>query len=308
MKPVVTLLTACCLLAGAVSGFSQEKAPATPGGQASFRPAEITFSGKIYSPVKLSVFMPYNATILTLSVPTGQKVKRGDVLATFEVPLETRMDEKTKLSTASIKDLEHRLATTEKEIDKLTNKSKELHAMSQQNMASTQGLAMNAKEIEVYRKEKVAVSERLALSREMLAGQVELADERFGKSVSAGVPKEGSIKAKSDGYVLWINPVLRAGVKLPPGTELFQVGSLNPMILRAQVHEIEALKLKEGMKAEVTFDSLPGKKFVASVSRLPWAPIPSDLQQPSYYDIELTIPNPDLELKEGLKGQITIAP
>jgi membrane fusion protein, macrolide-specific efflux system len=62
------------------------------------------------------------------------------------------------------------------------------------------------------------------------------------------------------------------------------------------------------MKAEVTFDSLPGKKYVASVSRIPWAPMPAALQQPSYYEIELTIPNPELELKEGLKGQITIAP
>ena len=96
--------------------------------------------------------------------------------------------------------------------------------------------------------------------------------------------------------------------KLAKEAELFQVGTLDPMIIRAQVHEIEAQKLKENMAATVTFDSIPGKKYAASVSRIPWAPIPAALQQPSYYDVELTIPNPSLELKEGLKGQIIIQP
>jgi multidrug efflux pump subunit AcrA (membrane-fusion protein) len=313
MKPVFALLAAGCLLAGSVS-FAQDKAPAgaaTPpaGGQAAFRPSDISFSGKLYSPVKLSVFLPFNAKILVVSAQTGQKVKRNDVLATYEIPLETRMDEKTKLSAAGLKDLEHKIAVADKEIDRLSLKAKELEAMSQRNMASQQSLSMNAKEIEVFRKERTALGEQLALSRELLADRVELAEDHFGKGAGVGrVPKEGIIKAPTDGYVLWMNAELRAGVKLAKEAELFQVGSINPMIIRAQVHEIEALKLKEGMKAEVTFDSLPGKKYVASVSRIPWAPMPAALQQPSYYEIELTIPNPELELKEGLKGQITIAP
>jgi hypothetical protein len=30
------------------------------------------------------------------------------------------------------------------------------------------------------------------------------------------------------------------------------------------------------------------------------------LEQPSYYEIELTVPNPDIELKDGLKGEILV--
>ena len=313
MRLRVALLAAGIVLAGPCSALAQ--APATPAAQtesaerAAFRPADISFSGKLYSPVKLSVFLPYNAKILTLAGHIGQKVKRGDVLATYEIPLETRMDEKTKLSPASIKDLEHKLAVADKEIDRLTAKSRELEAMSQRNMASQQAISMNVKEIEVFRKDKAAVTEQLALTRDLLNDRVELAEDHFGKGAGIGkVPKDGIIKAPTDGFVMWMNPELRAGVKMAKEAELFQVGTLNPMIIRAQVHEIEAQKLKDGMAAVVTFDSIPGKKFTASVSRIPWAPMPAALQQPSYYEIELTIPNPDAELKEGLKGQITIQP
>lgn len=309
----VALLAAGIVLSGPCAVLAQ--APAAPAAQAesaeraSFRPADISFSGKLYSPVKLSIFLPYTAKILTLTSHIGQKVKRGDILATYEIPLETRMDEKTKLSPATIKDFEHKLALADKEIDRLSAKSRELEAMSQRNMTSQQAISMNAKEIEVYRKDKAAVTEQLALSRDLLNDRVELAEDRFGKGAGIGkVPKEGIIKAPADGYVMWMNPELRAGVKLGREAELFQVGSLNPMIIRAQVHEIEAQKLKEGMTATGTFESIPGKKYTATVSRIPWAPIPAALQQPSYYEIELTIPNPDAELKEGLKVQITIQP
>ncbi|UJX42193.1 efflux RND transporter periplasmic adaptor subunit [Desulfovibrio sp. JY] len=314
MRQLVTFLAAFCLLAASTAGMAQDKAPAPKQAAKqevpdSFRPATINFSGKLYSPVKLSVFLPYNAKITALTGKIGQQVKRDDILARYEIPLETRMDEKTKLSPANIKEIEYKMAMADKEIDRLTAKAKELQAMSQRNMASQQSLTMNSKEIEVYRKEKTSLAEQLALARELLSDHVELAEDRFGKAAGVGkMPKDGIIKAPTDGYVMWMNPELRLGVKLAKDAELFQVGKLNPMIIRAQVHEIEAQKLKEGEAATVTFDSMPGKTYSATVSRIPWAPIPSTLQQPSYYDVELTIPNPSLELKEGLKGQITIQP
>ncbi len=312
MRFFASLLAVGCLLA-AMPCQAQDKAPAAPATKQdemrSFRPTEINFSGKLYSPVKLSVFLPYNAKIISLSAHIGQKVKRDEILATYEIPLETRMDEKTKLSSANIKELEFKLANVNKEIDRTAAKARELQAMSERSMASKQSVSLNSKEMDVFHKEKNSIIEQLALAKDLLSDRVELAEDRFGKNAGVGkMPKDGIIKAPIDGYVMWMNPELRKGVKLAKEAELFQVGTLDPMIIRAQVHEIEAQKLREGMAATVTFDSIPGKKFDAKVSRIPWAPIPAALQQPSYYDVELTIPNPGLELKEGLKGQIIIQP
>ena len=98
------------------------------------------------------------------------------------------------------------------------------------SMASQQSLTLNAKEIEVYRKDKTSLNEQLVLAKELLADRTELAEERFGKGVAGGkMPKEGLIRAPSDGYVLWLNPALRQGAILPRETELVQVGTIDPM-------------------------------------------------------------------------------
>jgi multidrug efflux pump subunit AcrA (membrane-fusion protein) len=315
MKPFAALLVAACLGLVSVAAWAQAKAP-EPAAEApktnpneAFRSTEITFFGKMYSPLKISVFLPYQAKIMSVTGQIGQRVKHGDILATYELPLESRMDQRSSLSPTSVKDLEYQLSVVDNEIDKLSAKAKELDAMKQRNMASPQSLDLTAKEIESARKRKASLNEQLIMARELLSDRVELAKDRFGNAAGVGKsPKDGIVKAPCDGYVMWQHPALRAGVILGSQTELFQVGTLNPMVVRAQVHEIEAFKIKEGEKATVTFDSIPGKKFTATVSRIPWSPLPSTLQQPSYYEIELTIANPDLEFREGLKAQITIQP
>ena len=310
MRTLFIALVLCLSATGAP--LAQQTAPQQPA-PAKAEPSplaqEIIFSGKLYSPLKLSVQLPYTSQIMSMPMAIGQKVKKDEILATFEIPLETRMTEKRALSLASVKDIEHQVASTNKEIDKLRMKRKELEVMEKQNMATSQALVQNAQEIDVLEKERVALQEKLSSEREQAQQRLELTRERFGPKANFGVlPNEGIIKSPTDGYILWINPDLRKGVKLARDVELFQVGVLDPILIRAQVHEIEALRLKLGDQAKVNFDSMPGKEFLATVSRIPWAPLPTALQQPSYYEIELTLPNADYSLKEGLKAQVTIIP
>lgn len=293
------------VLAAAPAAAQPDTPPATPSPDAQ----EIIFSGKLYSPLKLTVVLPYTAQVTEMTATIGQRVKKDDVLLKYEIPLETRMAEKRTLNLATVKDLEHQLANVGKDIDKLRVKRTELGIMEKQNMATSQAVVQNSQEIEVLEKQRVAIQEKLTMEREQSQLRLDLARDHFGPSANFGnLPKEGIVKAPVDGYVLLINPVLRKGVKLTRETELFQVGLLDPLVIRAQVHEIEAVRLKLGDQAKVNFDSIPGKDFTATVSRIPWAPLPTTLQQPSYYEIELTLPNPDLTLKEGLKGQVTIVP
>ena len=106
------------------------------------------------------------------------------------------------------------------------------------------------------------------------------------------------------GYVIWISPDLQNGAELLPTAGVFQVGAMDPMLVRAQVFEIEALQIKPGETAEVTLESLPGRKFQGEVNRISWSSLTPGLEQPAYYDVELKVPNPDLLLKDGLKAQV----
>jgi hypothetical protein len=103
-----------------------------------------------------------------------------------------------------------------------------------------------------------------------------------------------------------MHPDLRPGAVIKGGTPVIMVGVMDPMLLRALVHEIEALKLKVGDEAVITMESLPDRKFTARVSRLPWAPTAISLEQPTYYEVEFQVPNPNLVLKEGLKATLEI--
>ena len=270
---------------------------------------EITFSGKLYSPQKLSVTLSYTAQITSMRAVIGQRVKKGETLATFEIPLETRMNEKRSLSLAGVKDIEQQLTAVSRDIDRQKVRRQELQVMEKQNMATSQALAQNAQDLGVLEKQRTALQEKLSLEKDLANQRLALFRERFGPSANFGnLPNEGIVTAPIDGYILWINPEMRSGVTLPGGMEVFQVGALDPILIRAQVHEIEALRLHVGDPAAVTFDSVPGKTFTATISRIPWTPLPAVLSQPSYYEIELSLPNADYSLKEGLKAQITIHP
>lgn len=306
---LAALTLAAVLFSVPAWGQTPQQAKAPEAAAPSPLAKEIIFSGKLYSPLKLTAQLPYTSLITNMPTTIGQKVKKDQVLLTYEIPLETRLSEKRSLSLSQVKDLEHQVASAAKEIDKLKVKRKELEVMEKQNMATSQALKQNAQDIEVQEKNRASAQEKLNLERDLAQQRLELARDRFGSKANFGhLPNEGIIKSPTDGYVLWINPDLRKGVKLPRETDLFQVGTLDPILIRAQVHEIEASRLHLGDTATVIFDSFPGKTFTATVSRIPWAPLPTSLQQPSYYEIELTMPNADLSLKEGLKGQVTIIP
>ena len=103
-----------------------------------------------------------------------------------------------------------------------------------------------------------------------------------------------------------MHPDLRQGGEINGGTPVMMIGVMDPMLLRAQVFEIEAQKLKVGDEAELTLESLPGRKFTARVSRLPWAPPVLSLEHPTYYDVEFKVANPDLVLKEGMKATVEV--
>jgi multidrug efflux pump subunit AcrA (membrane-fusion protein) len=285
-------------------------APTQPAQPETANPQEIIFSGKLYCSPKYDVTIPYPATITAMHADLGKKVKYDEVLAEYEIPFETRVDQKKKLSLADIKELEAKMAQTSREIDQLKARRKELETLRSQKMASDQALTVNAEDMEVLEKQRLSITESLSLDRDLYAIQQDVARKELGvqNATAKDVPKIGLIRAPLDGYVVWMNPDMRKDAYMLKNADLFQIGVMDPIMLRALVHEIEAQKLHVGDEAKVTFESLPGKTFRATISRIPWAPLSASLQQPSYYEVELTMSNPDLILKEGLKGQVTIVP
>ena len=212
-----------------------------------------------------------------------------------------------RLSPPQLAEMETKLAEVQRNMVPLTNKQRELTQLVQKKLAPAQGLAQVNEELQFLVREKATLQERLKKDRQLAQQDQEVLSSLVGTSLKPGqVPREVSLKAPCSGYVIWVNPEMREGAELSPLPAAFQVGVMDPMLLRAQAFEIEALQVKIGQKAEVTLDALPGRKFQATVSRVAWSSVATGPEQPAYYEVELKVPNPDLDLKEGLKARVVL--
>ena len=246
-------------------------------------------------------------TITSLRAHSGQRVEKGGILATYRLAPESLTAIQQRISAPQIADMERTRLGMERSMIPWTNKQQELTQLVQKKLAPADSLAQVNQQLQLLGRENTALQERLKKDRQLAQQDQEALSDLVGTSLKSGqVPREVNLKAPISGYVIWVNPEMREGAELPPLPAAFQVGVMNPMLLRAQAFEIEALQVRIGQAAEVTLDALPGRKFQAKVSRISWSSITAGPDQPAYYEVELQVPNPDLDLKEGLKARIVL--
>jgi multidrug efflux pump subunit AcrA (membrane-fusion protein) len=302
-----SLVLACSL---GLSGPGVANAATAPGSQpppASSSKQEIIFNGKLACSLKRRIDLPFKGVITSLRVHSGQPVKAGDILATYRLAPESVLAIQKRLSPQEITDTEVKLAETERTLSPLVNKQRELSQLVQKKLAPTQSLADTNRDVELLRREKSTLQASLQNERQLVEQDRKVLSDQLETSLKSNrVPREVNLKSPIKGYVISINPAIRVGAELPPMSAAFQVGVMDPMVVRGQAFEIEALQIKVGDPAEVTLDALPGRKFEGKVSRISWSSITANLEQPSYYDVEITVPNPDLALKDGLKARIIL--
>ncbi len=282
-----------------------EAGPVAPAPAAPVSEAEISFNGKVFCSLKRRVDLPFKGTITSILVHSGDRVTAGQVLARYRLAPEAILSIRQRLSPSQLSEGEVKLAETERSMVPLQNRQRELSQLAQKKLAPTQSLEQVNQDLRLLAQERTALQNRLRQDRQQLQDDRAVLKQQLGNGVSSGqIPPEAVLIAPIAGHVIWISPDLQNGAELPPTPGVFQVGAMDPMVVRAQAFEIEALQIKPGETAEVTLESLPKRKFQGQVSRISWSSLTPGLEQPAYYDVELTVPNPDLLLKDGLKAQI----
>jgi multidrug efflux pump subunit AcrA (membrane-fusion protein) len=308
LRPLGSLALALFLVLGALeAGYAAEQVYPPPSPTHSFKGSQIVFNGKLFCSLKRLVNLPFKGTITSLRVTTGQRVKAGEILATYKLAPEAVLAILQRLSPPRISETEAKLADLNQNLVPLRSKHRELMHLAQNKLAPVQRLSQSNQELKFMEEQKGALQSRLQKDRQLAQQDREVLSQLLGTSLKSGqVPHEVSLRAPISGYVIQVNPQVRVGAKLPPLPGAFQVGVMNPMVVRGQAFEIEAMKIKVGDRAELSLDAIPGQNFPAVVSRISWSPITNKIDQPSYYEVELKVPNPDLTLREGLKVRIVI--
>lgn len=308
-------ILALALMALAVSGLAAEE----PSGKdlPSSKNFEILLIGKFFCSIKRHVPLPVKGIVTSVRVQAGQMVDKGEVLAAYHLSPEARLQILRSLASSQVKDYETKLSELQKKLKELEDQKKRqlLLLLAQQHLAQQQlaqqqlalplNLTNTDREVKTLTKQKVTLLETLRHEKQVAQEELGLLRSQLGISLNRGqLAAEAYLRAPISGYIIWVHPYLHVNAELDPAKSVLQIGVMDPMLLRSKVFESEAMQLTPGDEAEVLVPSIPGRKFKAQVSRVAWAPTEVTMEQPTYYDIEFSVVNPDLLLKEGMKCTI----
>jgi len=144
--------------------------------------------------------------------------------------------------------------------------------------------------------ESIVASARRRLALFDVPGGVIAAIEREGRPRRAV-----TLTAPSGGYVTTKGIV--EGQQVEPGTELYTITDLARVWVEADLYEQEARAASVGREAVLTLSYDPGLRLTGKVAYV----LPLLDPQSRTIKVRLEFPNPDLALKPGMFGDVTLA-
>ncbi len=122
---------------------------------------------------------------------------------------------------------------------------------------------------------------------------------------------DANLYAPSTGIVQ--NRILEPGDMASPATPVYTLALSDPLWVRAYIPEKDLGKIHQGMTAQVTTDSYPGKIYDAWIGFIsptaqftPKSVETPDLRSRLVYQVRVYVHNPDNELRLGMPATVTI--
>lgn len=267
--------------------------------------AETILTGKVVTTVSRPVPMPFNSIVEEVLVKPGDAVSVGSALMRYRLQddaeralqREVTMGAGTEQLKGQILDIQRQLATVMAD----RNKTRQLVTSG---LGSRQALARMEENVETLKR-------RIDLTREIVRKnesnfKIRLSELSgyYGQPIKEGaqLPQQLILTSPISGYVLSVAPALNPGQLLMAGSAPIQVGQLNPVLIQVPVYEAEINSIHVGDTAIVEIPSLDNRRFEGIVNEISWISTDMNVANPSYYTVELTVPNPDLILKPGFKA------
>ena len=269
----------------------------------------------------------------TLLVQEGDRVKKGQLLATLhhtrtalavdvaEAVVASRQASLSRLEAGSrpqeILKARADLAAAQARLDDAKASYKRTHDLYKRKVASQQEEDDARANLDTARALLRVAQETLKLSVEgprqedIDEARAALKAEQAKLQLAQEVLKDASLYAPSDGVIR--NRILEPGDMATPQTPVFTLAMVNPVWVRGYVPESSLGKISQGMTAEVTTDSFPGKKYQGWIGFIsPTAEFtPKNVETPELrtrlvYQLRVYVCNPEDELRLGMPATITI--
>lgn len=276
-------------------------APSTPTGS-----VPLVLQGRSYCSVTAPVVTPFAGEVTEILVSIGQTVKKNEPLfklklsAADSATLAARLNRRASLQSleANIQQLTMRKAQLERNIT-------ETQQLVDMGLGPRNTLSDMQDQLRLLHSQVALATQTLADARRAVNDDLQLLSKQLGfPQQVGGKPEHILVRAQQDGTIISLDAALRTGATVS-GT-LGILGTMDPMIIRGQVHESELARLQGAGNATIALDGGKGESFEATLSRTSWAALDPGISAPAYYLFELVVPNPDNRIKDGFKVQVTL--
>lgn len=265
-------------------------------------------TGKVVPTVTRPVPMPFNAIVEDVLVKPGDAVDADSPLLKFRLQDEAeRQIQREVNSGAGSEDLKAQILSLQSQLATVNAEKNKTRQLVASGLGSRQ--ALNRLE-ETTR----SLNNRIELARTTIAknennfkARLRELEDYFGSPLKEGekIPQILTLTSPIKGYVLSLAPALNPGQLVSAGSSPVQVGQLNPVLVQIPVYEAEVNNIQVGDSVTVRVPALKDRKFKGIVSEISWIANDLNVANPSYYTVEVTVPNPDLALKPGFKAIIS---
>ena len=275
--------------------------------QASADNVDSILTGKVVSTVTRPVPLPFNAVVEEMLVKPGEAVAAGAPLMRYRLQDEAERALQRELTNgAGTEQLKGQVLDFERELTNLTAERNKTRQLVSSGLGSRQALARQEENLKAIQSRIALLRSTISKTESNFASRLKELDSYFGQPVKEGEALPASLVLTSpiNGYVLSVDAAANPGQLLSAGSSPVFVGQLNPVLIQIPVYEAEINNIKVGDAAEVEIPSLGKRSFKGVVNEISWLSTDMSVANPSYYTVELTVPNPDLILKPGFKAVV----
>jgi RND family efflux transporter MFP subunit len=198
-----------------------------------------------------------SGAIQVVKVEVGEAVKKGQLLVQLDPTQERRRVNQSK---AELTIAQANYLKAQRVYQHAQANYKTALRLSKKGIESRENLNNRKHEVAIRKAERSVAYAQIRRAKEQLKDAL---DRR----------KDTEIRAPETGVILQrlVQPgqVITSGASAASGgTILFKMADINQLYIRADVDESDVVRLKNGMKANVTIDALPGKSFTGHIVRI----------------------------------------
>ena len=267
----------------------------------------IILTGKVVTTVTRAVPVPFNSVVDEVLVKPGEAVEDGSPLVRYHLQDEAeRILQREVTNGAGIEGLNGQVLDLERQLNQTTAERNKARQLVASGLGSKQALSRLEASVASLQKRIALLQTTIRKNESNFAARLKELSGYFGQPIREGeeLPPTLVLTSPIKGYVLSLSSNLDPGNLMAANSAPVQVGQLNPVLIQVPVYEADVNTIKVGDKAQVEIPSLGDRKFTGLVSEISWLSTDMNVANPSYYTVELTVPNPDLVLKPGFKAVV----